>query len=131
MLAAAWHHTANFRYTLSNVLPRTHDRALVTLCQVQLSARFSHCLFPVSSDRAVRFAILHGAQVNLCLSYVRAVSTSELAGSRVTQVGMVLLRRADYQETPEAQLRFPVRGTLLHRIIPKQKDRVGCGGSHL
>lgn len=52
--------------------------------------------------------------MNLCLSYVWAVSTSELAGPRVTQVGLVLLRRADFQETPEAQSRFPVRGTLLH-----------------
>lgn len=114
MLAAARHHTASFRYTLSNLLPRTHARVLVTLCQVQLSARFSHCLFPVPSDRGC-FAILQSAQVNLCLSYVWAVSTSELAGSRVTQVGMVLLRSAGYQETPEAQSRLPVRRTLLHR----------------
>lgn len=52
-LAAAQRHTASFRCTLSNVLPRTHARVLVTLCQVQLSAGFSHSLFPVPSDRAV------------------------------------------------------------------------------
>lgn len=114
MLAAARHHTARFRCTLSNVLPRTDAHILVTLCQVQLSAKFSHSLFPVPSDRG-HFAILQSAQVNLCLSYVWAVSTNELAGPRVTQVGLVLLRRADFQETLEAQSRFPVRGTLLHR----------------